>query len=82
MAPAPAPVKQTSSGGSDRPTLRRIEDEEVKPYVIISDLGKGSFATVYRGYHEVRNVSLSPSAFYLTDAPAANAPAGSDQDRQ
>lgn len=31
----------------------RLEDEEVKPYVIVSDLGKGSFATVYRGYHEV-----------------------------
>ncbi|KAI0733248.1 kinase-like protein [Fomitopsis betulina] len=73
MAPAPAPVKQTSSGGSDRPTLRRIEDEEVKPYVIISDLGKGSFATVYRGYHEqthrqvaiktVSRAGLSPKLF-------------------
>lgn len=32
---------------------RRVEDDEVKPYVIVGDLGKGSFATVYRGYHEV-----------------------------
>jgi len=57
MAPAPAPavVKQTSGGGSDKSTFKRIEDEEVKPYIIVSDLGKGSFATVYRGYHEVRN---------------------------
>ncbi len=31
----------------------RPEDEEVKPYIIVGDLGKGSFATVYKGYHEV-----------------------------
>ena len=31
-----------------------MEDLEVRPYVIVGDLGKGSFATVYRGYHEVR----------------------------
>ncbi|KDQ51690.1 hypothetical protein JAAARDRAFT_40928 [Jaapia argillacea MUCL 33604] len=29
----------------------RAEDEEVKPYVIVSNLGKGSFAVVYKGYH-------------------------------
>ncbi|KAH9912111.1 Pkinase-domain-containing protein [Fomitopsis serialis] len=75
MAPAPAPaaVKQTSSGGSDKSTFKRIEDEEVKPYVIVSDLGKGSFATVYRGYHEqthrqvaiktVSRAGLSPKLF-------------------
>jgi len=57
MAPSaapPAPVKQTSGANSEKPTVyKRVEDEEVKPYVIVSDLGKGSFATVYRGYHEV-----------------------------
>ncbi|KAH9834861.1 kinase-like protein [Rhodofomes roseus] len=75
MAPAPAPtsLKQTSSGSSDKSTFRRIEDEEVKPYVIVSDLGKGSFATVYRGYHEqthrpvaiktVSRAGLSPKLF-------------------
>lgn len=65
MAPsATAPTtKRTTSSNSERPALspRRVEDEEVKPYVIVSDLGKGSFATVYRGYHEVsiRNSNLS-----------------------
>ena len=50
----PAPSRRTPSAQPDRPVLsRRVEDEEVKPYVIVSDLGKGSFATVYRGYHEV-----------------------------
>jgi serine/threonine-protein kinase ULK/ATG1 len=33
--------------------MSRPEDEEVKPYIIVGDLGKGSFATVYKGYHEV-----------------------------
>lgn len=53
-------TKRTTSGGSDRPPLtpRRVEDEELRPYVIVSDLGKGSFATVYRGYHEVCHTSL------------------------
>ena len=58
MTPAAAPAHNPVSTVSRRlapPTLRppRLEDEEVKPYVIVSDLGKGSFATVYRGYHEV-----------------------------
>jgi serine/threonine-protein kinase ULK/ATG1 len=35
---------------------RRTEDDELKPYVIVSDLGKGSFATVYKGYNEVRHL--------------------------
>ncbi|KAI0772765.1 Pkinase-domain-containing protein [Trametes elegans] len=53
--------------------MQRAEDAEVKPYVIVSDLGKGSFATVYRGYHEqthqqvaIKTVSrsgLSPKLF-------------------
>ncbi|THH28631.1 hypothetical protein EUX98_g5553 [Antrodiella citrinella] len=36
----------------DEIAAKRAEDEELRPYVIVSDLGKGSFATVYRGYHE------------------------------
>ncbi|KAI0356963.1 Pkinase-domain-containing protein [Trametes cingulata] len=53
--------------------MQRAEDAEVKPYVIVSDLGKGSFATVYRGYHEqthqqvaiktVNRSGLSPKLF-------------------
>ncbi|KAH9053166.1 kinase-like protein [Lactarius vividus] len=31
---------------------KRPEDDELKPYVIVGDLGKGSFATVYKGYNE------------------------------
>ena len=39
----------------DKSTTRRAtEDDEARPYVIVSDIGKGSFATVYKGYHEVR----------------------------
>ncbi len=32
----------------------KIEDDDAKPYVIVSDIGKGSFAIVYKGFHEVR----------------------------
>ncbi|KAF9233822.1 kinase-like protein [Melanogaster broomeanus] len=31
---------------------RAGEDDEARPYIIVSDIGKGSFATVYKGYHE------------------------------
>lgn len=38
---------------SDKSTPRRtIEDDEARPYIIVSDIGQGSFATVYKGYHE------------------------------
>ena len=43
----------------ERTDRQRVEDLEVKPYVIVADLGKGSFATVYRGIHEVRLYVLS-----------------------
>lgn len=32
---------------------RPPDDDEVQPYVITNEIGKGSFATVYRGYHSV-----------------------------
>ncbi|KAH8102200.1 kinase-like protein [Cristinia sonorae] len=57
MAPpaavSPAPTRRTpSSQTSHRASQKRADEEELRPYVIVSDLGKGSFATVYRGYHE------------------------------
>ncbi|KAI8989164.1 kinase-like protein [Trametes punicea] len=68
---APTTSKRTPSNMTDR--MQRAEDAEVKPYVIVSDLGKGSFATVYRGYHEqthqqvaiktVNRSGLSPKLF-------------------
>jgi serine/threonine-protein kinase ULK/ATG1 len=36
---------------------RSGEDNEAKPYVLTGELGKGSFATVYKGYHEARTFS-------------------------
>ncbi|KAI0301420.1 other/ULK/ULK protein kinase [Russula brevipes] len=45
-ANAHSPVQRTPSSS------RRAEDDELRPYVIVSDLGKGSFATVYKGYNE------------------------------
>lgn len=37
---------------------RNPDENEARPYVIVSDIGKGSFATVFKGYHEVG--ALSP----------------------
>ncbi|TFK32395.1 other/ULK/ULK protein kinase [Crucibulum laeve] len=50
MSPGVPPTTRTTS--SHFANSRQIEDEEVRPYVITGDLGKGSFATVYKGYHE------------------------------
>ncbi|CAL1709962.1 unnamed protein product [Somion occarium] len=61
MAPSAAPAsKRTNGSQSSRPTTtRRNEDEELKPYVIVGDLGKGSFATVYRGYNEQTHLEVA-----------------------
>ncbi|KIY72243.1 kinase-like protein [Cylindrobasidium torrendii FP15055 ss-10] len=40
-------------------TLRRDEDDNPKPYVLIAEIGKGSFATVYKGAHEDTNVQVA-----------------------
>ncbi|KAI0327491.1 Pkinase-domain-containing protein [Cubamyces sp. BRFM 1775] len=75
MAPSATPgsAAPTSKRTPTAERMQRTEDAEVKPYVIVSDLGKGSFATVYRGYHEqthqqvaIKTVSrsgLSPKLF-------------------
>lgn len=42
-----------TSDRSEKVMARRKEDGEVGPYVLGSELGKGSFAVVYKGYHEV-----------------------------
>ena len=53
MQAQPATGRPTGMS-SDKSTARRAtEDDEARPYVIVSDIGKGSFATVYKGYHEV-----------------------------
>ena len=63
MPPSTAPPLTKRAGGAnpDSPSTstRRAEDEEARPYVIVREIGKGSFATVYQGYHEVRFGHLS-----------------------
>ena len=39
----------SSSSSPSRPE----KHNDANPYVIVADMGKGSFATVYKGYHEV-----------------------------
>ncbi|KAK0205556.1 other/ULK/ULK protein kinase [Desarmillaria ectypa] len=58
----PAPISNPPSTGrvsTAIPATRREEDDEVHPYVIVSEIGKGSFATVYKGYHEETHVQVA-----------------------
>ncbi|TFY79857.1 hypothetical protein EWM64_g4154 [Hericium alpestre] len=69
MAPSAASVQR----GPSTSASRWVEDEEIKPYVFVGELGKGSFAIVYKGYHEgtrqevaiktVSRLNLSPKLF-------------------
>jgi serine/threonine-protein kinase ULK2 len=47
MSHAVQPFKRTTT------TNKNVDDDDARPYVIVEDIGKGSFATVYKGYHEV-----------------------------
>ncbi|KAF6745988.1 other/ULK/ULK protein kinase [Ephemerocybe angulata] len=38
------------------------EKHNAKPYIIVSDIGKGSFATVYKGYHEETRMQVALKA--------------------
>ena len=79
---SPAAVPSTSAKVSSALALaRRAEDEEVRPYVIVSDLGKGSFATVYKGYHEVRLLVLDDKGLWGAYAVCVgDEEGGGDQD--
>ena len=61
---------------------KRVEDEEIKPYVLTGELGKGSFAVVYKGYHQVFIFRLLPVMGFLRSCFAGDPRAGGDQDRQ
>lgn len=38
---------------TEKPPKPRPDDAEAYPYVLTNQIGEGSFATVYRGYHVV-----------------------------
>lgn len=38
---------------TEKPPRPRPDDAEAYPYVLTNQIGEGSFATVYRGYHVV-----------------------------
>lgn len=52
MAPTAPSAKRGASSSAGVSSIW-ADVEEVRPYVIVADIGKGSFATVYKGYHEV-----------------------------
>jgi serine/threonine-protein kinase ULK2 len=58
-SPAAPSSKRTPSAASTNRSRKKeaAEDDDAKPYVIVNEIGKGSFATVYKGYHEVRIVT-------------------------
>jgi serine/threonine-protein kinase ULK/ATG1 len=39
--------------------LTKNEGDDAKPYIMVDEIGKGSFAIVYKGYHEVRRIKPS-----------------------
>ncbi|KJA23964.1 hypothetical protein HYPSUDRAFT_162958 [Hypholoma sublateritium FD-334 SS-4] len=43
-------------------TSKNTEDDDARPYIIVSDIGKGSFATVYKGYHETTRQEVAIKA--------------------
>ena len=64
-------------------TFTREEDEEVKPYVVVAEIGKGSFATVYKGYHSVSPNLGRLKRFSLSQRISPGNPQASrDKDRQ
>jgi serine/threonine-protein kinase ULK/ATG1 len=58
--PAPS-SRRAASSTTDNTSEKQREDEELRPYISVANIGKGSFATVYKGYHEV---SLPPFCKY------------------
>lgn len=50
MAPNAYPGKREASNTESK----QVEEEELTPYVIVGEIniGKRSFATVYKGYHK------------------------------
>ncbi|SJL10777.1 uncharacterized protein ARMOST_14171 [Armillaria ostoyae] len=61
----PAPISNPPSMGrvsTAIPATRREEDNEVHPYVILSEIGKGRFTTVYKGYHKETHVPVAIKA--------------------
>ncbi|PIL28991.1 transporter [Ganoderma sinense ZZ0214-1] len=62
----PSATKRSPSSTAERPDRQRVEDLEVKPYVIVGDLGKGSFATQTHHQVAIKTVNrsgLSPKLF-------------------
>lgn len=57
--PTPRSNATVTAGMSRQMNATRDEDEEVKPYIVVAEIGKGSFATVYKGYHQVRSGDLT-----------------------
>lgn len=49
-----SPGRRTTTTRSGRHSSKKDpDDDDAKPYIIVTDIGKGSFATVYKGYHAV-----------------------------
>lgn len=61
----PQPASPAAGTSSAVPSSgQRPEDDDLKPYVITQEIGKGSFATVYKGYHQV-NSHFVPTLYHL-----------------
>ncbi|KZP16982.1 other/ULK/ULK protein kinase [Athelia psychrophila] len=57
-----SPGRRTKVKPSSRNSKNEPDDDDAKPYIIVTDIGKGSFATVYKGYHEETNLTVAIKA--------------------
>ena len=48
------------------------EEDDAKPYIIVTDIGKGSFATVYKGYHEVCVLCIALDLVWFSSVDIGN----------
>ncbi|KAF8523694.1 kinase-like protein [Hysterangium stoloniferum] len=62
MAPSASPAQAQASPSKASSSSRRPEDDDLKPYIIGQEIGKGSFATVYKGYHEATHKAVAIKA--------------------
>lgn len=66
--------------GAPQPAAAAPTEDDIAPWVVANEIGKGSFATVYRGYHSVRRCVAVAASLYSRALPG-NARPGRSQDR-
>lgn len=80
MPPA-APDRAASQASARLSESFPADQAQLKPYVIVSKIGTGSFATVYKGYNEVCRGIVCGVTHIPMDVLPGYTPACGDKDR-